>query len=191
MKIGAVLMASGAARRFGSNKLLCPVDGIPMIERAFAAVPAGLFARACAVSCYGEILSLAAERGYRPIPNPQSEEGQSASIRLGLASLTDMDGVLFSVCDQPHLKPESVKRLLAAFTARPDRICSLSWRGRRGSPAVFPAELFPDLLSLTGDQKGGTVIRAHPERLYLVEADSPWELHDVDTPEDSSRLNHL
>ena len=44
MKIGAVLMASGAGRRFGSNKLLYPVEGVPMIERVMAAVPAELFA---------------------------------------------------------------------------------------------------------------------------------------------------
>lgn len=184
MKIGAVLMASGAAVRFGSNKLFHPVDGVPMIQRAFSAVPARLFETANVVSCYPEILALAAEQGYRPICNPQAEEGQSASIRLGLSPLLDMDGVMFSVCDQPWLTQDSVVKLLEAFSSRPDRICSLSWQGQRGSPAIFPAKLFPALLSLTGDQKGGKVIRAHRELLYLVEAASLRELSDVDTVRD-------
>lgn len=188
MKLGAVLMASGAGARFGSNKLLHPVDGVPMIERAFSALPAALFDGAAVVSCYPEILSLAAGRGYRPIPNPQAEEGQSASIRLGLSALPGMDGVLFSVCDQPWLARESVARLLEAFSAHPGRICSLGWQGRRGSPAIFPAKLFPALLALTGDQKGGEVIRTHRELLYLVEAASPRELYDVDTPQDLEPL---
>lgn len=181
MKLGAVLMASGAGRRFGGNKLFHPVDGVPMIQRAFANLPAELFDRACVVSCYPEILALAGERGYLPVPNPNAAQGQSASVRLGLGELLDMDGVMFCVCDQPWLKVDSVKRLLADFSAHPGCICSLSWKGERGSPVVFPRVLFPELLSLTGDRGGGGVIRAHRELLRLVEAGGAEELRDVDT----------
>jgi len=180
MKIGAVLMAAGASARFGSNKLLSPVDGTAMIQRAFAALPPSLFWRASVVSCYPEILDLAAQCGYQPVPNGQAWEGQSASIRLGLVGLTDMDGVLFSVCDQPWLRRESVARLLAAFEAEPGCICALSWQGQQGSPAVFPAALFPELLALTGEKRGGAVVKAHRDLLRLVEAESPLELRDVD-----------
>lgn len=184
MKLGAVLMASGAAARFGANKLFHPVDGIPMIERVFSTIPAALFDQANVVSRYPEILSLAAERGYQAIPNPLAREGQSASIRLGLAPLRDMDGVLFAVCDQPWLTQASVVRLLEAFSAHPDRIYSLGWRDQRGSPVIFPASLFPELLALTGEQQGGVVIRANQHLLQLVSADSPWELYDIDSPRD-------
>ena len=34
MEIGCVLMASGFGRRFGSNKLLLPVEGVPLVQRA-------------------------------------------------------------------------------------------------------------------------------------------------------------
>lgn len=181
MKLGAVLMASGAGRRFGGNKLLHPVDGLPMIQRTFQAVPAELFGRACVVSCYPEILALAGERGYLPIPNPQADQGQSASVRLGLSRLADMDGVMFCVCDQPWLRRDSVERLLADFSVHPGCICSLSWKGERGSPAVFPSGLFPELLALAGDRGGGGVIRAHRDLLRLVEAGGAEELRDVDT----------
>ena len=179
-----MLMASGAGSRFGSNKLLYPIEGIPMIERAFAAVPAQMFARACAVSCYPEILARAEGLGYLPIPNPDAAQGQSVSVRLGLAALTDMDGVLFSVCDQPWLRRESVERLLADFTAHPRHICSLSWQGVRGSPAIFPKDLFPALLALTGDRGGSGIVRANRDRLRLVGASLPVELQDVDTEPD-------
>lgn len=184
MRLGAVLMASGAAVRFGSNKLLCPVDGVPMIRRVFDALPPSMFWRASVVSCYPEILALAAQCGYHAVMNSQAQEGQSASIRLGLADLADMDGVLFGVCDQPFLRRESTARLLEAFCAEPECICSLSWRGQRGSPVVFPAKLFPELMALTGEMRGGAVVNAHPELLRLVEADLPWELRDVDRPDD-------
>ena len=50
MRVGAVLLASGAGRRFGGNKLLAQVDGVPLIRRAMAAVPPVLFARAAVCS---------------------------------------------------------------------------------------------------------------------------------------------
>lgn len=180
MKPGAVLMASGSGSRFGSNKLLYPVEGVPMIEHAFAAAPPALFTRACVVSCYPEILNRAEQHGYEALLNTQAAEGQSASVRLGLSALKDMDGVLFCVCDQPWLRRDSVERLLAEFAAHPGSICALSWQGVRGSPVIFPSDLFPELLALTGDRGGSGVIRANKERLRLVEASGARELCDVD-----------
>lgn len=188
MRLGAVLMASGGASRFGRNKLLYPVDGVPMVQRALSAIPAAWFEKVNVVSCYPEILSLAEEYGYQPIPNRQAREGQSASIRLGLSPLSHLDGVLFAVCDQPYLSQASVVRLLEAFSANPDRICTLSWQGERKNPVIFPPALFPALLSLRGDQRGGAVIRAHRNLLHLVEADNPLELYDVDTPTNLRQL---
>lgn len=182
-----MLMAAGAGTRFGSNKLLYPVEGGAMIEHAFAALPPSLFWRACVVSRYPEILNMAERRGYLAVPNHQAEEGQSASIRTGLAELVDMDGVLFAVCDQPFLRRESVARLMKAFEAEPGCIHALSWRGLRGSPTIFPASLFPELFSLTGEARGGKVIANHRELLRLVEAGSPCELRDVDKPDDLIR----
>ena len=187
-RLGAVLMASGLGTRFGGDKLLQAVDGAPMILRTFDAVPARLFRRAVVVSARPEILSLAEERGYLPIFNPRAAEGQSASIRLGLAHLPDLDGALFAVCDQPRLRRESVVRLLDRFREDPCQICALSWQGRRGNPVLFPAALFPRLRALSGDQGGGGLIRLGLAPLRLVEAGGPEELRDVDTPADLEAL---
>lgn len=184
MKLGAVLMASGFGRRFGQNKLLYPVDGVPMVQRTFAALPPALFARAAVVSAYGEILALAEEAGYLPVQNPGAAEGRASSIRLGLARMGDMDGVLFAVCDQPWLRRESAEKLLAEFTVHPGCVCALAFEGRRGNPAVFPAALFPELLALTGEEGGGKVIKAHRPLLRTVEAGGPRELLDVDKRSD-------
>lgn len=187
VRVGAVLMASGFSRRFGRSKLLETIEGTPMIQRAFQAVPPELFCRAAAVSACPRILALAEERGYLPIPNPRAAEGISASVRLGLSALLDMDGVLFAVCDQPWLKRSSTQRLLEQFSAAPNLICALGWQGQRGNPVIFPSALFPELLDLTGDRGGGRVIQAHPGLLRLVDVEDPGQLRDVDTPEDLDR----
>ena len=186
IKVALVLMASGAGRRFGSNKLLRTVDGLPLVRRVMAACPPELFAPALVVSRYPEILSLAEELGYPPVFNGGAEEGISATVRLGAAAAEQAgaDGALFAVADQPWLTRASVERVIAAFAARPDTIPALSWQGKKGNPCLFPRELFPELSALTGDTGGGAVIKAHPDRLVLVEADSAAELLDVDTPAD-------
>ncbi len=184
VRIGAVLMASGAGTRFGSNKLLAEVEGVSLIQRTFSALPAHLFARAVVVSRYPELLDQAARAGYHAFENPLSHLGQSVSITLGLAALEDMDGVLFAVCDQPWLTRESVRRLLSTFRADPTRITALGWQGTRGNPVIFPPDLFPALFDLEGDTGGGAVIRAHPHRLVVVEVGSADELRDVDRPHD-------
>ncbi len=184
MKLGLILMASGAGKRFGSNKLLAQLNGRSVAARTMDAYPPALFQRAVAVSRYPEILALAEEKGYLTCFNPQADEGISASIRLGMEEMDGMDGVLFAVCDQPRLTAKSVERVIAAFVAHPDRIVALSWQGEKGNPCLFPAALFPALSALTGDRGGGAVIRAHPHALLLVEANSEQELRDIDTPAD-------
>ena len=179
MKIGCVVLAAGNARRFGSNKLNAQVEGVSLIRRALDAVPGGL--ATVVVSQYPDILTLAGEYGFDALLNDRPELGLSRSVRLGLAHLTDCDGVLFLVSDQPRLKRDSVEALAALWAQNPEKIAAMAHNGVRGNPCLFPARLFPELLALTGDRGGSAVIRHHEDDLILLETDAP-ELADVDTP---------
>lgn len=55
--VGCVIMASGQARRFGSNKLLVDFHGEPMIMRILAATE-GLFACRVVVTRHQEIADI-------------------------------------------------------------------------------------------------------------------------------------
>ena len=179
MKIGCVVLAAGNARRFGSNKLNAQVEGVSLIRRALDAVPGGL--ATVVVSQYPDILALAGEYGFDALLNDRPELGLSRSVRLGLAHLSDCDGVLFLVSDQPRLKRDSVEALAALWAQNPEKIAAMAHNGVRGNPCLFPARLFPELLALTGDRGGSAVIRHHEDDLILLETDAP-ELADVDTP---------
>lgn len=185
MRYGCVLMAAGTATRFGENKLLYPVGGIPMMARALQAIPSSLFARAVAVVSAPEVRRLANAEGYETIENPAPELGQGVTVSLGARAMDTMDAALFCVADQPYLTKTSVQRLLAAF--RPGRIVSLAYGGRRGNPILFPACLLKELAALSPSETGRAVLARHPERLWLVEATGPMELFDVDTKADLRR----
>ena len=184
MKVGGVLLASGQGRRFGANKLLAQVEGLPLYRRAMAALAGAGLHRLAVCSPYPEILAAGAALGFLPLRNEQAAEGISASVRLGLAAMEDLDGVLFAVCDQPHLTTKSIITLVNSFQESKTAICALAWKGQRDNPAVFPRDLFGELGALTGDVGGGAVIAHHRDRLVLVEAARQNELFDVDKPED-------
>lgn len=183
MKLGCVLMAAGAARRFGENKLLAEFAGAPLYERALAAIPAEEFAGVAVVSHYETILRAARLRGFAAVYNPAPEDGVSRTIALGMDALPGMDALLFLVADQPLLRRESVAAQTAFFRAHPQNIVALGHGGRRGNPVVFPEEYFPALRALTGDAGGSAVIRGALEALLLFEIADPLELADVDTAE--------
>jgi len=186
VNVACVLLAAGAGKRFGGDKLLYPVGGVPMAQRAlalFAGVP--FSARVCVTRTEARFIRTeAARRGYVVRINPEPERGVGTSVSIGTAAAEAAgppDGILYAVCDQPYLTEASVRRLLGAFEAAPERIVSLSYRGVRGNSAIFPKELFSELCALNADIGGGAVIRNHPALLLPVEADSARELEDVDT----------
>lgn len=70
------------------------------------------------VTQYPQVAALAEKYSFTPLHNPYPERGQSESIRIGLAALSDCDAVMFQVADQPRLQKETVADLIG-FAAPP------------------------------------------------------------------------
>ncbi len=181
--IYAVFLAAGRGKRFGGgegDKLLYPVEGVTMGERVFRALPGEIpgvvvtgDSRVAALAHPHENLTVAAL--------PEARDDVALSIRTGLRALPEeAEGALFFVCDQPWLTEESVRRLVAAFRADPEKICVLAHGDRMGNPCLFPRVFFPALMALPPDTGGKAVIRANPRRVTLVQAAYERELEDVD-----------
>lgn len=181
-RLGCVILAAGNARRFGSNKLLAPLGGKPLLRWALEAVPAEAFQQVVVVTQYVDAANIVKEFCFSYIPNDRPEEGLSHSIALGLGALSPCDGVLFQVADQPLLRRESVAALVGLWRQRPDLPAALGHGGVRGNPCIFPRALFPDLLALTGDRGGSAVLRRWGGPVPLLEVDEQ-ELWDVDDRE--------
>lgn len=182
MRLGCVVMAAGAASRFGGGKLAARVGGKSLFRRALEAVPADRCFAVAVVAHELDFLALAERFRFLTVDNDRPELGVSRTIRLGLEALGNCQGVMFLVADQPFLRRESAEKAMALFAEHPDRIVALAHGGQRGNPCVFPASLFPELLALEGDTGGSAVIRRHEELLLLLETPAE-ELMDVDTPE--------
>lgn len=120
-----VIMASGLARRFdGRNKLLVPFGGealcLPVFRaaRAVASKYPDSFS-ALVVTSHPAVAALAEDLGLAVLMNDRPEEGQSRSIRLGLAALAP--GRTASKADRAPAAPGQSPALAAAELNRPKR----------------------------------------------------------------------
>lgn len=194
-EIGCVIMASGLAKRFGSNKLLADFDGVPLLCRAFAATE-GL--RRIVVTRSAEVKTLCEEYGVPVLHHALPY--RSDTVRLGLDALLTrfpaLTGCLFLPGDQPLLTRETLCGMVSAFCAAPERqsrifrLCDPQ-TGTPGSPVLFGADFFDALRVLPEGKGGGTVVKRHMEAVTLFPARHSAELSDADTPEMLSALENL
>lgn len=185
MRLGIVLLAAGAGKRFGGNKLTAQVHGKPMylwamenIEEMNTELPAVV------VTGTPEIVSAAEAKGMIAIFNGQPELGISLSIRLGIEAVIQedrkVDGILFMVCDQPWLEKTTLVRLMSEFDGG---VLALSYGERRGNPVIFSREYLKELSELSGDIGGRQVMARHRENVRFLEVNDEKELQDIDKRE--------
>ena len=188
----AVVLAAGAARRFGGGKLTAPWSRGVLLDGALAAAFAGpvravtVVTGADAATVEAAAWAFAERAGeaarLRIVHAPEHAQGMAASLRAGIASLPlDADGAFVFLGDMPRVPP-AVLRPLAERIAEGHAAAAPVFQGRRGHPAVFARALFPDLVALRGDEGARSVLqRIGPA---LVEAPDDGVLFDVDEAED-------
>ena len=184
-KIGCVIMASGMARRLGSNKLLHDFLGEPVMNRILRTTASAPLAARVVVTRHPEIRDLCEEQSVPVVLHemPLQSDTVALGVRALLEMCPEMTGCMFAASDQPCLSTQSVTALCESFQREPDQIWRMSWQGSMGNPVVFPRFTFDELLHLPPDKGGGVVIKKHPELVRTVEAADQRELVDVDTPE--------
>lgn len=187
-KTGCVIMASGLGKRFGGNKLMADFHGKPMLQRALDATQ-GLFDRRVVVTRHESVATLCREQQITVVLHDLPYRNDT--IRLGLEALGDCDLCMFLPGDQPLLRRETVAMLLESWKQSPDRIIRPAYEDTEGSPVLFPAWAFSELIALPEGKGGGAVIENHPQEVCRVSVSNPFELADADTPEMLETLKGL
>jgi nicotine blue oxidoreductase len=163
--IAAVVLAAGAASRFGEPKqrLLLP--------RVLARLAEASVDETVVVAGAHELDAGSA----RLVECPEWELGPGASLRCGLSALTaDAEAAVVCLADGPELAPEAVERVLAAWRDGAGDVVAASYGGERGHPVVL----------------GRSVWRSVPDEgmrslpAALVPCDDLGHPGDVDTPQD-------
>lgn len=185
----AIVLAAGAATRFGGGKLTAAWQGRPLVHWAVRA------ALAAHVESVVLVLGAAADdvrRAVADIADPRLNiveaerwaEGLSASLRVGLRSLPeDAAAVAVFLGDMPNVDPAIANQLLDAVIAGAPAARTRSPLGP-AHPTAFAASTFPALFAVTGDQGGRTVLERLGGAVAIFDVDDPGAVFDVDRPED-------
>ena len=208
MKMAMIMLAAGNSRRFGANKLLYEIDGIPMyrhvleqlddtkkkIENIYSEysdivqlnnlyrnnITAKIICNIIVITQYDAIAEAVKTKEIQVLYNPHPEDGISSSVKIGLNASLDADAVLFTVSDQPWLTSETICELIHVFLNTSKGIACISYQGKMGNPCIFDRKYYNELLSLEGDKGGKKVIMKHLDDTQVYEIEEGRELEDID-----------
>jgi molybdenum cofactor cytidylyltransferase len=186
--LSAVVLAAGAGRRFGGGKLTAPYNGRPLIAGALsAALAAPVGEVVVAVPSLADpvaqpVRAFSDDPRLKLVEVPDRNEGMAASLRAAVRALDSKSaGVFVFLGDMPRI-PHGVAIRLAEALSDDALAVQPQFEGRPGHPVLFARALYPQLLSLAGDQGARSVLAGLGERLRRLPTDGPGVLFDVDTP---------
>ncbi len=175
--ICGIVLAAGEGSRFDGPdpKLLAQLNGRPLVEHAIAAI--------CAVPEIERVVVVVGADPLEGVEFGRAEriacanwrDGQSASLRCGVAALRDAEKVIVTLGDEPLVSPAAI-----ALMAQQPAGARASYDGRPGHPVVLGSEQIGAIASLTGDRGARELL----EGGLLVECADLGSDMDVDTTAD-------
>jgi len=192
--VSAVVLAAGASTRMGTQKLLLPFGGEPLVRRAVRQVLASGFDDVLVVLGSEHEATGTALDGLpvRRAINTQFASGMGSSFRTAVEHLPDSEAAMFALADQPFVTTREYRQVLETYRAREQPIVSVRYGEVMAPPHLFTREFFPELALLQHGAR--SVLLAHLDRTTILRFPADL-LVDVDTPEDyelaKSRLSSL
>lgn len=179
-----VVLAAGRGSRFNGSrhKLEQPLGDVSVLERTLghaieAACPIVVVTIAPLVPLASTLVAL---RDLVVLSDAEAQRGVGRSIARGVGERPGSPGWLVLPADMPLIRAASI---LAVADALGDHAIAYSqYRGRRGHPVGFSAELYSELVALDGDEGARRIVARFPA--HAVEVDDAGILVDIDTQDD-------
>ncbi|GAB2505112.1 nucleotidyltransferase family protein [Microbulbifer agarilyticus] len=179
-KFATVILAAGAASRFGSCKHLIQHCGKTVLQQRVESVrEAGLNSPLIVTGSWHRDIQQA-HPDFDLRHNPDWQQGLGNSIAFAIGQLPeDTEAVLLLLGDQVAVSVEEIQTLYRQWFEHQELTCA-HYRGAPGVPAIFPRTLFPELLRLRGDKGAKALLNKHAgNRIPMASA-----AIDIDTPQD-------
>jgi len=189
-RCGIVILAAGASVRLGVAKQALQFEGSSLLAHAVNTALASTCRPVVVVlgARAGELQMLLSGQPATVVLNPNWAAGIGTSIRAGVSAIgTDpVDAVMIFLCDQPLISASKLEQMVAAHFSSGKAMTAAFYAGTFGTPVIFPASLFDELLALEDTQGGKAILNRHPDQVQAFPL--PEAEMDVDRPEDFERL---
>jgi molybdenum cofactor cytidylyltransferase len=190
-----VVLAAGQSTRFGGNqhKLLQPWLGTTLLENTLRHVVASHLPMVVVTTepLADLVRQSVAARDVVVVPAMGSGStlplGVGFSIAAGVAASPNAPGWLVLPGDMPLIQAKTLQLVARELMKHP--VVFAQYQGRRGHPVGFGAELYSELIALTGDEGAKRLVARYPAHAVLV--DDAGVLLDVDTPQDLEEARRM
>ena len=186
----AIVLAAGESSRYGKCKQLVKINGSSLVELAVSKL-SSLFPHN-RISIVVGAASQAVVQAVSAVPvnivlNERWQAGLASSLKAGINSTEPgCQAVMITLCDQPLVTEEHLRQLLGLWIDNPSRIIASDYADTLGTPAIIPAEYYPQLLALEGDAGAKSILKNNTEQLITLPI--PEAEFDLDVPTDLEKL---
>ena len=188
--IGAVVLAAGRSTRMGTQKLLLPLGGQPIIVSIVDELLIGGLEQIVVVVGQdgAQIQQVLCGRQVSFVENYIPGDDMLSSVRCGLRGLPmSCEAILVALGDQPGTTHELVSGLIRAFRLTNRSLIVPAHEGRRGHPLLFAACWRDEVLTCHDGVGLRGLLDSHPDEIFEVAVATGRLLEDLDTPEDYQR----
>ena len=197
--IAAVVLAAGASRRFGSDKLLHPLSmrGAMLPLAAHSLLPwLEMFGQVTVVVrpgaerfCSAIETALGESRSAQIdwIECAEAAQGMAASLVCGVRANSTASGWLIGLADMPAVPTAAIAGVRDALL-QGAALAAPTHYGRHGHPVGFASQYFDQLLGLQGDNGARRLLERDRASIIGVKVDDAGILADIDIPGDLQRL---
>ncbi len=183
-----IVLAAGKGSRFedGTHKLAQALgDSSVLAETLAHALASRLPVVVVTTEAFADVArSSVAARDVVVLPEIGSDGagplGMGVSIAAGVGARPHASGWLVLPGDMPLVRPSTLQAVARGLDQH--TLLYAQHRGRRGHPVGFAAELYSELVALTGDEGARRLLARYPA--FGVEIEDPGILVDIDTRSD-------
>ena len=189
-KLSAIVLAAGGSSRYGRCKQLVEINGSSLVRQAVDKLSALFPIDRITVVVGANSEAVAQSVSDLPVNivlNEHWQQGLASSLKAGLNSVEPgCRAVMITLCDQALVTGEHLRRLLNLWFAFPSEITASAYAGTVGTPAIIPAEFYPQVLALEGDAGAKPLLKNNAARVKTLPI--PEAEFDLDVPADLEKL---
>lgn len=189
LRVAAIVLAAGSSRRMGTNKLLLPLEGEPLVRRTVRRCLAADFDRVVVVLGHESARVRAALDGLacETVENADHARGVGTSIRAGIGFVAEaVDAAAVVLADMPYVTTDMLRTVTSWYRATRPPVVVSEYGSVQAPPTLYDRALFARLLAIA-DDSGGKAVAQNLAALRVTVAFPESARRDLDAVADYER----